>query len=222
MDKETIAKALHKHDFPDLRWEREKDFIQEIYNNQAEAVIKALEAEAAPCKDCDGRGRYHYPPEETSESYICKRCNGTGWEQQKADVPKELMVVNEEAQYHGGRVFVPKPPKELMDCLLSEDQCRKSIRKANRRGAIYAPREIAEAQLKAVAPYIEAVKKAGYKQGVDDQHDCQQIDIEEIKKAERERVYTVFVNRMKEVFKDICDEGLTQAIETFIKQEVNK
>lgn len=97
MNKETIAKALLKYDYPDVVWEKIKlteGLAHEEYLNRAEAVNKALEAEV---------------------------------------------------------------PKSLMDCMLSLDE-RHEITSTYGFG-MEMTRQIAEAQLKKVAPFVEAQKQ---------------------------------------------------------------
>ena len=73
-------------------------------------------------------------------------------------------------------------PTSLMGCLLSDEEMIKVISKElgyeeDSIDLVGIEKEVAKAQLQKVAPYIEAVKREAYKQGVTDQYKCQLEDI---------------------------------------------
>ncbi len=113
---------------------------------------------------------------------------------------KELPLnVREEYLKRAGRVIKALEadvPTNLMGCLLGKGDIVSALEHEgylSAKNIITAPqmkecKVIAKAQLQKVAPYIEAQKKEGYKLGVADQWECQQIDLEAVKKAEGERI----------------------------------
>ena len=129
--KETIAKALYYnfHNWT-TSWEQQDIHIKLPFYGEAEAVIKALEADSETTEMCSRTNRPCYTAM-------------TGFEcgyRKEADVPKELE-----------------------ECLLSEDERYNKIIETFGDGDISSKeltRVIAKAQLAKVAPYIEAVKKA--------------------------------------------------------------